>query len=43
MGFICEKEQKYFDAAANYEAAWNVCKRRNPGIGNLFKIFEKKF
>lgn len=33
MGFICEKEQKYFDAAANYEAAWNVCKRRNPGIG----------
>nr|CAD2161481.1 unnamed protein product [Meloidogyne enterolobii] len=42
MGFICEKEQKYFDAAANYEAAWNVCKRRNPGIGyklayNYFK------
>ena len=34
MGFICEKEQKYFDAAANYEAAWNVCKRRNPGIGD---------
>uniref|UniRef100_A0A914HIV8 Tetratricopeptide repeat protein 21B n=1 Tax=Globodera rostochiensis TaxID=31243 RepID=A0A914HIV8_GLORO len=31
--FVCEKEQKYADAAANYEAAWNVRKRRHPGIG----------
>ncbi|KAI3422342.1 Tetratricopeptide repeat protein 21B [Globodera pallida] len=31
--FVCEKEQKYADAAANYEAAWNVRKRMNPRIG----------
>ncbi|KAL3111585.1 hypothetical protein niasHT_019932 [Heterodera trifolii] len=42
MGLVCEKEQKYADAAANYEAAWNVRKRRNPSIGyklayNYFK------
>uniref|UniRef100_A0A914W2S6 Tetratricopeptide repeat protein 21B n=1 Tax=Plectus sambesii TaxID=2011161 RepID=A0A914W2S6_9BILA len=33
MGFLREKEQKWPDAAANYEEAWKISKRRNPTIG----------
>uniref|UniRef100_A0A1I7RZM2 Tetratricopeptide repeat protein 21B n=1 Tax=Bursaphelenchus xylophilus TaxID=6326 RepID=A0A1I7RZM2_BURXY len=33
MGFLREKEQKYADAAANYELAWRLCRQRNPAVG----------
>lgn len=33
MGFLRERDQKFGDAAANYEAAWKLCKQRNPAIG----------
>ncbi|CAD5217251.1 unnamed protein product [Bursaphelenchus okinawaensis] len=33
MGFLREKEQKYNDAAANFELAWRLCRQRSPGIG----------
>lgn len=32
-GFISEKEQKYRDAAAHYEAAWKYNGKNNPSIG----------
>ncbi len=35
MGFLREKEQKWVDAAANYEEAWKISKRRNPTIGKF--------
>lgn len=40
MGFLKEREQKWMDAAANYEEAWRLCKQRNPAIGLLFFVFE---
>lgn len=33
LGFIREKEQKWVEAAANYEKAWKLSKKRNPTIG----------
>ncbi|KAH7731473.1 tetratricopeptide repeat protein 21A isoform X1 [Aphelenchoides avenae] len=33
MGFLREREQKFADAAANYEGAWRLCRQRNPAIG----------
>lgn len=33
MGYLREREQKWIDAAANYEEAWRLSKRRNPSIG----------
>jgi hypothetical protein len=34
MGFLREREQKFSDAAANYEMAWRLCRQRNPAIGS---------
>ncbi|KAI6188453.1 Tetratricopeptide repeat protein 21B [Aphelenchoides besseyi] len=33
MGFLREREQKFADAAANYEMAWRLCRQRNAAIG----------
>ncbi|XP_012939708.1 tetratricopeptide repeat protein 21B isoform X2 [Aplysia californica] len=33
MGFICEKEQSYKDAAESYENAWKYGNKNNPVIG----------
>ncbi|CAJ0578453.1 unnamed protein product, partial [Mesorhabditis spiculigera] len=33
MGYLKEKEQKWLDAASNYEDAWRLCRHRNPIIG----------
>ena len=33
MGFICEKEQSYKDAAESYENAWKYGHKNNPVIG----------
>ncbi|MFH4973496.1 hypothetical protein AB6A40_000205 [Gnathostoma spinigerum] len=33
MGYLREREQKWTDAAANYEEAWRLSGRRNPSIG----------
>ena len=33
MGLLREKDQKWLDAAANYEEAWRLSKRKNPTIG----------
>uniref|UniRef100_A0A915PRR2 Tetratricopeptide repeat protein 21B n=1 Tax=Setaria digitata TaxID=48799 RepID=A0A915PRR2_9BILA len=32
-GYLCEREQKWIDAAANYNEAWRLSKHRNPSIG----------
>uniref|UniRef100_A0A0R3RUA2 Tetratricopeptide repeat protein 21B n=1 Tax=Elaeophora elaphi TaxID=1147741 RepID=A0A0R3RUA2_9BILA len=32
-GYICEKEQKWNEAAANYEEAWRLSKCKNPTVG----------
>ncbi|VDK84622.1 unnamed protein product, partial [Onchocerca ochengi] len=32
-GYLCEREQKWDEAAANYEEAWRISKCRNPTIG----------
>ncbi|VBB28350.1 unnamed protein product [Acanthocheilonema viteae] len=32
-GYICEREQKWDEAAANYEEAWRLSKYKNPTIG----------
>ncbi|EJD76093.1 tetratricopeptide repeat protein 21B [Loa loa] len=32
-GYICEREQKWDEAAANYEEAWRLSKCRNPTVG----------
>uniref|UniRef100_F1KYI1 Tetratricopeptide repeat protein 21B n=1 Tax=Ascaris suum TaxID=6253 RepID=F1KYI1_ASCSU len=33
MAYLREREQKWVDAAANYEEAWRLSSRRNPSIG----------
>ncbi len=38
MGFLCERDQKYADAAANYESAWRMCRKRNPAIGSATAV-----
>lgn len=35
-GYICEKEQKWDEAAGNYEEAWRLSKCRNPTVGKIF-------
>lgn len=40
MGFLCERDQNYFDAASNYEVAWKLCKNLNPTIGLLKKYIK---
>ena len=40
MGFLREKEQKWTDAAANYEEAWKISKKRNPTIGKSIMACE---
>ncbi|VDO42345.1 unnamed protein product [Onchocerca flexuosa] len=32
-GYLCEREQKWDEAAANYEEAWRISKCRNPTVG----------
>ncbi|KJH52758.1 tetratricopeptide repeat protein [Dictyocaulus viviparus] len=33
LGYLREKEQKFSDAAANYDDAWKLSRMRNPAIG----------
>lgn len=33
LGYLREKEQKFNDAAANYDDAWKLSRMRNPAIG----------
>jgi hypothetical protein len=35
IGYLREKDQKWQEAAANYEEAWRLTKRRNPTIGQF--------
>uniref|UniRef100_A0A183URU8 TPR_REGION domain-containing protein n=1 Tax=Toxocara canis TaxID=6265 RepID=A0A183URU8_TOXCA len=39
MGYLREREQKWIDAAANYEEAWRLSGRRNPSIGYSIKHY----
>jgi tetratricopeptide repeat protein 21B len=36
MGFLRERDQKFSDAASNYEMAWRLCRQRSPTIGNTY-------